>query len=312
MISVVMVNFNAGPLLARNIRHLLRAGSVGPLEIIVVDNGSTDASLAEIEALQTGETSLRILRNGRNLGFAAACNRGARLAAGDHLLFLNPDCAVGPDTIAVTLQALADSPEAGMAGCLILNQDGTEQRGCRRRIPDPKRSLYHLTGLSRLAPERFRGFNDTGAPLPDQPRAVEAISGAFMLMTRQAFEAVGGWDDGYFLHCEDLDLCQRLRDQGYDILFVPAARAVHVKGGSSKGRPIRVEWHKHRGMWRFYRKFQAGRNGILFNALIGTGIAAHFLLKAGRLAPRALRGALTRGEALGGALPPAPEAPRNA
>jgi GT2 family glycosyltransferase len=181
-----------------------------------------------------------------------------------------------------------------MAGCLVLNEDGTEQRGCRRNIPDPKRSLYRFTGLSRWFPEHFADFNAVGTALPDAPTPVEAISGAFMLVRRDAFEAVGGWDEGYFLHCEDLDLCQRFRDHGHDILFVPAARAVHIQGTSSKGRPIRVEWHKHQGMWRFYRKFQAPSNPAAFNALVRLGIATHFLLTAARLAPRALRLTLSR------------------
>jgi GT2 family glycosyltransferase len=105
---------------------------------------------------------------------------------------------------------------------------------------------------------------------------------------------VGGWDEGYFLHCEDLDLCQRFRDAGFDILFVPDALATHVQGTSSRGRPMRVEWHKHRGMWRFYRKFQAPGNPAPFNVVVRLGISAHFVLKALRLAPRSLRLALGR------------------
>lgn len=291
MVSVIIVNFNAGELLARNIHRLTETLLDRPLEVIVVDNASTDDSLAALQPLLGDRVQLQ--SNDRNLGFAAACNQGARLAQGDHLLFLNPDCAVDPDTIAHALQALADHPRAAMAGALILNEDGTEQRGCRRNIPDPRRSLHRLTGLTRLLPSRFPDFNAVGTTLPEAPTPVEAISGAFMLVRRDAFEAVGGWDEGYFLHCEDLDLCQRFRDQGHDILFVPAARAVHIQGTSSKRRPIRVEWHKHQGMWRFYRKFQAPRNPALFNALVRFGIATHFVLKAARLLPRSIRIACT-------------------
>jgi GT2 family glycosyltransferase len=287
MISVVIVNFNAGALLADAVRRELASHLDHPIEVIVIDNDSTDDSLARLEAIGSGR--LRLQRNDRNLGFATACNQGAKLAQGDHLLFLNPDCSVEPDTIAHALQALADHPQAAMAGALILNEDGSEQRGCRRNIPDPRRSLHRLTGLTRLFPKRFPDFNAVGTALPEAPTPVEAISGAFMLVRRDAFEAVGGWDEGYFLHCEDLDLCQRFRDHGYDILFVPAARAIHIQGTSSKGRPIRVEWHKHQGMWRFYRKFQAARNPAIFNGLVRLGIATHFVLKAARLLPRSIR-----------------------
>jgi GT2 family glycosyltransferase len=287
MISVVMVNFNAGALLADNVEAALASRLDGPLEVIVIDNASTDDSLAALRPLLGDRVKLQA--NDRNLGFAVACNQGARLASGSHLLFLNPDCAVAPAAIATALKALDTHPGAGMAGALIRNEDGSEQRGCRRDLPDPKRSIYRLSGLSRRFPDRFPDFNSAGQAMPEGPAPVEAISGAFMLMRREAFDAVGGWDEGYFLHCEDLDLCQRFRDAGHAVLFVPEAQATHLQGTSSRGRPLRVEWHKHRGMWRFYRKFQAPRNPGPFNALVGYGIALHFALKALRLAPRSLR-----------------------
>lgn len=292
MISVVMVNFNAGELLAQNVRQALASHLEGPLEVIVVDNASSDDSLARLRPL-LGER-VRLQANARNVGFAVACNQGARLATGSHLLFLNPDCAVAPEAIARARAALEAHPRAGMAGALIRNEDGSEQRGCRRDLPDPKRAIYRLSGLSRRFPDRFADFNAAGSAVPEGPTPVEAISGAFMLMRREAFDAVGGWDEGYFLHCEDLDLCQRFRDADLAVLFVPEAEATHLQGTSSRGRPMRVEWHKHRGMWRFYRKFQAPRNPGPFNALVRLGIAAHFLLKALRLAPRSLRLALAR------------------
>lgn len=292
MISVVMVNFNAGALLADNVRRALASRLEAPLEVIVVDNASTDDSLAALQPLLGERVKLRA--NDRNLGFAVACNQGARLAVGAHVLFLNPDCAVAPEAIATALAALEAHPGAGMAGALIRNEDGSEQRGCRRDLPDPRRSLYRLSGLSRRFPDRFPDFNAAGSDVPEGPTPVEAISGAFMLVRRDALDAVGGWDEAYFLHCEDLDLCQRFRDAGLAILFVPGALATHVQGASSRGRPMRVEWHKHRGMWRFYRKFQAPRNPGPFNALVRLGIATHFLVKALRLAPRSLRLALEK------------------
>jgi GT2 family glycosyltransferase len=291
MISVVLVNFNAGALLGDNVRQVLASRVDVPLEVIVVDNASRDDSLASLRPL-LGDR-VRLHANDRNLGFAMACNQGAQLASGTHLLFLNPDCAVTPEAIARTLSALAARPRAAMAGAMIRNEDGSEQRGCRRAIPDARRSLYRLTGLSRRFPDRFPDFNAAGHAVPEGPLPVEAISGAFMLVRRDAFEAVGGWDEGYFLHCEDLDLCQRFRAAGFEILFVPDAEATHRQGTSSRGRPLRVEWHKHRGMWRFYRKFQAPCNPAPLNALVRAGIAAHFVLKALCLAPHSLRLAFT-------------------
>lgn len=293
MISVVVVNHNAGPALAGNLRLL--AGSwpaAREAEIIVVDNASDDGSIKEVEeALAAGPgPSLRVLRNRDNRGFAAACNQGAALASGDFLLFLNPDVAVEGRDIITVREALAADPEAGMTGLRLLNRDGSEQRGARRAIPDPRRALWHFSGLSRLFPHRFPDFNAREAPLPTGPVPVEAISGAFMLVRRSAMEAAGGWDEGFFLHCEDLDLCLRFGQAGYRILFVPGASAVHAQGACSRRRPIRVEWYKHRGMWRFYRKHQAPHQAPAMQALVVTGIALHFLLLAARLLSRELTG----------------------
>lgn len=276
-VSVVTVNYNAGPLLAEGVRQLLQAER-DALEIIVVDNASADDSLSQLP----NDARLRVIRNADNRGFAAACNQGAALAQGEYLLFLNPDCHMDVAALDRLQDTLARHPEAGMAGPLILNPDGSEQRGCRRHIPDPGRALAHLSGLARRHPERFPGFNATGHALPDAATPVEAISGACMLLPRPAFDLVGGWDEGYFLHAEDLDLCQRIHDAGLQILFEPKACISHRQGTCSRGRPIWVEWHKHRGMWRFYRKFQAAGRPTLLNGLVLSGIWLHFLARAAK------------------------------
>lgn len=254
-ISIVIVAFNSGPLLADCVRAAL-ASSV-TVEVIVVDNGSVDGSLQALDALRGGESRLVLLRNGRNLGFAAAANRALDIARACWLLFLNPDCLIRPDTLERMLTIVADRQDVGIAGCMIRNPDGSEQAGCRRTEPTPLRSLSRVLHLNRLETGggRLAGFDQTRQPLPTDPVPVDAISGAFMLVRRSALERVGPLDEGYFLHCEDLDWCRRFRDAGYTVLFVPGVEIVHHKGVSSRTRPVRVEWHKHRGMLRYYRKF---------------------------------------------------------
>ncbi|MGH9579201.1 MAG: glycosyltransferase family 2 protein, partial [Terriglobales bacterium] len=147
--------------------------------------------------------------------------------------------------------------DAGMASCLVVNPDGSEQVGCRRMVPTPWRSMVRVLHLHQVIKNhpRIQPFSLTGLPLPRAPEPVEAISGAFMFLRREAFESVGLMDEGYFLHCEDLDWCMRFRQAGWKILFVPHVRIVHWKGLSSKAHPVVVEYHKHRGMVRFYNKF---------------------------------------------------------
>lgn len=253
-VSLVIVNYNAGDLLEDCVSST--ANQVD--EVIVVDNASSDDSLAQLAAAFPGDRRLKIVRNRENLGFAAACNIGAEHSTGNYLFFLNPDCVLTPDSVKHLVRVLDDYPVVGMVGGLLLNPDGTEQPGGRRAIPTPWRSFVRAFGLSRFAdrwPRLFFDFHLHKQPLPTHPIEVEAISGACMLVRRAAMQAVGHWDEGYFLHCEDLDFSMTLRGKGWKIMFVPDARIVHDKGGCSRSRPIFIEWHKHHGMMRFYRKF---------------------------------------------------------
>jgi GT2 family glycosyltransferase len=253
-ISLVIVNYNACDCIVACVSSALKQVD----EVIVVDNASRDNSLALLEAVFSSERKLKIVRNRENLGFAAACNIGAENSTGRFLFFLNPDSVLAPDSVNHLLQVLEDFPDVGMAGGLLLNPDGTEQAGGRRAIPTPWRSFVRAFGLSRFAdrwPRLFFDFHLHKQPLPTHPIEVEAISGACMLIRRAAMRDVGRWDEGYFLHCEDLDFSMTLRGKGWKIMFVPEAKIIHDKGACSRSRPIFVEWHKHRGMMRFYRKF---------------------------------------------------------
>jgi GT2 family glycosyltransferase len=272
-VSVITVNFNTGPALTTCVQSVL-ASTVG-VELILVDNGSTDGSIARLRSAIGEEPRVRIVEIGQNLGFARANNRGLSLAGGSFVLFLNPDCVIEPETIERMRRAMEAEPEAGIGGGLLLNPDGTEQAGGRRRIPTPNLALGRAFGLSRF----FGAEHDfilTGTPLPSGPIDVEAISGAFMFVRRAALAAVGPLDESYFLHCEDLDWCVRFRRAGWRVLFVPDARVVHDKGLSSHGRPVRVLWHLHRGMIRFYRKFFRDAYPAPVMWLVFAGIALRF------------------------------------
>lgn len=279
-VSVVIVTFESGREIGSCLRHLRAVPA--PLEVIVVDNASTDGTRTEIERELEGFARTLFVRNRENLGFAVAVNQGLAGSTGAFVLLLNPDCCVQPDTIINVHRALTDHPEAGMAGCLLLNPDGTEQQGARRYIPTPWRALMRVLKMDRLFPRvrRLSGFVMKEEPLPGGVVPVEAISGAFMLVRRDALADVGVLDEGYFMHCEDLDWCMRFKQKGWRVLFVPGARAVHDRGRSSATRPIRVEWHKHRGMVRFYRKFFRRRYSSLLMGAVVVAVWARFALKA--------------------------------
>jgi GT2 family glycosyltransferase len=276
-VSVIVVNYNAGFELVRCVQSITQAKI--DLEVIVVDNASRDESIHQLYASFQGENKLTVLHNAKNLGFAVACNQGSKVATGDFLLYLNPDCIIEPETLPVLLQYLQNDPRVGMVGGLILNADGSEQRGCRRSVPTPWKSLVNSLGLealSRLNPQIFSDFRLDREPVPDQAVEVDAISGACMLVRRAALIDVGPLDEGYFLHCEDLDWCMRFRQRNWKIMFLPQARLEHSKGGCSSSRPVFVEWSKHKGMVRFSRKFFADQYPLPLLWLIWLGIWLRF------------------------------------
>lgn len=296
MISVVVVNYNAGSLLVECVRSVLPQAS----EVLIVDNASRDSSLKDCALLFADEPRLKLLRSEANLGFAAACNIGYSQASGDYVLFLNPDCRLDDGAVFELLRALQTDSAAGMVGGLLLNADGTEQGGGRRAVPTPWRSFVRAFGLHRFAnrwPKLFYDFHLHKQPLPEEPIEVEAISGACMLVKREAVEDVGPWDEGYFLHCEDLDWCMRFRQKGWKILFVPSARVTHALGACSRSRPVFVEWHKHKGMVRFYGKFFRHQYPGALMWLVTLGVWLRFGLAAAYFTVRRLIAGLglTRG-----------------
>jgi GT2 family glycosyltransferase len=253
-VSVVIVNHNAGALLIDCVREALAQA----VQVIVVDNGSADSSMDVLATQFAAEPRLVMHRTGQNLGFAVGCNVGVGFATQPHLLFLNPDCLLGAGSVQRMVEVLDSDRGVGMVGGLLTNPDGSEQGGGRRAVPTPWRSFVRAFGLTRLNnrwPRLFYDFHLHKQPLPEAPVDVEAISGALMLVDRAAIDDVGLWDEDYFLHCEDLDWCMRFRQRGWRILFVPDAPVVHHHGYCSRSRPFFVEWHKHKGMVRFYRKF---------------------------------------------------------
>ena len=242
-----------------------------PIELWVVDNASDPRPVLDSSA------TLQLIQNEKNLGFAAANNQAIARAKGDFILLLNPDCLVQPDTLERMLHALDRYPEAGMAGCRILNEDGTEQRGCRRMLPTPGSGFARAFNIRRFTRSQAPAIDLNTQELPDKPVFVEAISGAFMLVKREALEDVGLLDEDYFLHCEDLDWCKRFADKGWKILFVPDVEVTHHQGSCSTATPIRVSWHKHVGMAKYYAKFLQHDRSLPFNLMVYAGIYARFV-----------------------------------
>jgi N-acetylglucosaminyl-diphospho-decaprenol L-rhamnosyltransferase len=287
--SVVVVAADSGTELEDCAQWLLASST--PVELIVSDNASSDGSVAALAARWAGDARLRIVHNGKNLGFGAGCNRGAAVASGDALLFLNPDCRLEANTLARLRAHAGADARIGLIGASIIDAAGVPEPASRRRDPLLRRALMTFTGLARFE-SRWPALAGVTVPPRDGAIAleeVEAVSGALMFLPRAAFERVGGFDEGYFLHCEDLDLCRRVRDAGLRVVCANDVPVVHLKGTSSRSRPVFVARHKHRGMWRWFVKFDPVARNPALRALVWCGLWAHFLALTPRYAWFALR-----------------------
>jgi len=281
--SIIIVAADSGVTLRECVARALASNA--PVELILVDNGSRDGMAQALARAYERDGRVRILYNHANLGFGPAVNVGARHAGGDALLVLNPDCMLEPETLSRMLDVQRMHPDAGVIGAVVCDAEGAPDPASRRRDPLLQRSLNEMTGRATRDASRYEGV-DVPGPIPDAVIETENVSGALMLLPRMAFERLGGFDEGYFLHCEDLDLCRRARDAGYKVLLAGNVHVRHVKGGSSAHRPVFVSYHKHRGMWRWFRKFDPDARRPLTRVLVACGIAAHFLATVPLLALR--------------------------
>ncbi|MEM7194770.1 MAG: glycosyltransferase [Pseudomonadota bacterium] len=270
-IGVVIVNYNSGRYLKRCLVSLLKS-EVG-LRIVVVDNSSDDDSLKGVHSGQLRHHRLELVKNEDNLGFSTAVNVGARNVESDYIMLLNPDAMINAKTLSGLRDELEARPSAGIAGPIVFNADGTEQRGCRRNDPTLVRSVVTTLGLER----RFEGVNRNHELLPPHTESVDAVSGSAMMIRRDVFDELNGMDESYFLHCEDLDICRRSRDIGYDVLFCPAYSVFHQQGASGNVSSLTVESYKHEGMLTYYENHQASRDNLplqwLNKALVRASLA---------------------------------------
>ncbi len=285
-LEVVIVSHGAEALLRRCLESLRAHPSrTATMRVTVVDSGSGDGTPDMVER---EFPEVRLERRG-NIGFSAANNLVLRESRADAVLLLNPDTEVYEGTLDTCLARLAADTEIGMVGAKLVREDGELDHAAKRSFPTPLAALAHFTGIGRgegagASLSQYRathlGEDDAGE--------VDAVNGAFMLCRAEAVAQVGLLDEGYWLYMEDLDWCHRVWDAGWKVFYEPAAVALHVKGGSSaKRRAPKQEIAFHRGMGRFYRRFDAPTSNPLLNLAVYAGIGAKLAVS---LAITVLRG----------------------
>ena len=239
--SVIMVSFHTGAVLPVAVTSVL--SQEGLAELVLVDNGNPPDMLARLQQMALSDARLKIISGQGNIGFAAGCNLGAKQAVGDYLLLLNPDCLLPPNALLVLMREMNALPNTMLAGVHIVNPDGSEQRSARRVLLTPKTALRHAFGMGKKPSAMLAETHD-----------VSAISGACMCIRKSDFEALGGLDEGYFLHVEDMDLCMRVSRAGKRIVCVPAVKIAHLLSTSGNTRGEFIERHKAKGFIRYFEK----------------------------------------------------------
>ena len=231
-LSIIIINYNVKEFLLNLLDSIRKAVKNISTEIIIVDNASDDGS---VEILREKFPNIKLIANKKNVGFGSANNQAMESAKGEYFLFINPDAIVREDTLLKMLEFFDKTPQAGIAGCKVLNPDGSLQLACRRSFPGPWTSFTKVMGLSKLFPKSrlFARYNLTYLN-ENQTYEVDAVSGAFMMMKKEVYEKIGGFDQQFFMYGEDLDLCYRAQKSGYKVFYVHNTEIIHYKGESTK------------------------------------------------------------------------------
>jgi len=246
-------------MLGECVRSLMAAGGKPMPEIVVVDNGSSDGSVAQLTAELPQVT---VVSAGRNLGYAGAANLGIAATAAQFVGVCNPDLRVMPGTPEAMLRRLDAEPDLGAVGPAVRDPDGARYPSARR-VPSVTDAVGHgVLGLVDPDNRFSRRYRELDAD-PTRPRDVDWVSGAAIWLRRAALDDVGGWDDGYFMYVEDVDLCWRLRSAGWRVAYEPSGEVVHVQGASTARHPYRMIAAHHRSLLRFAAKRWRGWRRLL-------------------------------------------------
>jgi GT2 family glycosyltransferase len=278
-LSAIVVTYRTGPILIECLNALAASGECD--EVIVVDNGSTPAEEAQLDALVASKSAIRLFRGHGNVGFSAACNLGARHAVGDRLLFVNPDVVLAQGAATRMASALDRIARPAIVGGDLRDPQGQPDRGSRRDRVTPWRAFVSFSGLSRLGRwvSACRDLHRHQDPVPSETSAVGAVSGALMMLRRSDFAFVGGFDEEYFLHVEDVDLCRRIEEAGGIVVFEPGALATHARSTSD----VSAAWiaaHKARSFSRYFKKFARSRADRMLAHAMGGALGMLLPLRA--------------------------------
>jgi N-acetylglucosaminyl-diphospho-decaprenol L-rhamnosyltransferase len=277
-VSVVLVTYESAEDLAACVATLPAAAGPHELEVVAVDNASRDASAEIARGL-----GIKVLENPTNLGLSRAIDRGVAATAAPWLLLVNPDTRLAAGSLARLLATAAADPTIGCVGPHLRNSDGTEYPTGRRFPSILVGALHAALGTVWQGNPATRHYHMRDVDR-SRPVQVDWVSGACMLLRRDAYEAAGRFDAGYFMYFEEMDFCLRLRRAGWRVVYDPGAEVTHILGGSTRSAPYRKVWNHHRSALRFYCRRYARDPRLLLAPLVALFLAARGLASLARTA----------------------------
>lgn len=277
ILSVVIVSYNVAGFLDHCLDSVIRAGNGLSLEVIVVDNSSTDNT---VEMVREKYPRVTLIENAQNVGYSRANNQGIELGRGRYILLLNPDTIVPHNAFSESIRFLDDTKDAGLMSLKLVNADGSFQAACRRGFPTPLTSFYRMTGLARLFPksERFGRYNLTFLD-ENKTSEVDAVCGAYMMGRADILKKIRGFDEEFFMFGEDIDICYRIQQAGGRVFYHPAADVIHFKGESSRKNRMESKLHFYNSMFIFSKKHFARHMTFFPRGLLFLGILLNALVK---------------------------------
>tara|TARA_A100001011_G_C14315847_1_gene847939 strand:- start:2316 stop:4367 length:2052 start_codon:yes stop_codon:yes gene_type:complete len=272
-VSIVIVSYNVKDFITQCIRSIYKSNlNKNDYEIIVIDNDSHDDTVLTIEE---EFQEVIIIKNDNNEGFSKAVNKGVDASKGKNICIINPDVIIKNDTLSNLLTKIECNEKIGAIGPRVINTDGTIQHSCKRSFPTPVNSLFRLFKLDKLFPKNkiFGNYNLTYLNI-DKEHEVDVLSGAFMLIPRKIFNLVDGFDERFFMFGEDIDLCHKIKDQGYKIIYSPITEIIHYKGESVKNAPydminvfysaMDIYYHKYSTKYKYWKLISALVKVVLY------------------------------------------------
>lgn len=275
VLSVIIVNYQTGELLLNCIKSIYENNTIPTLQIIIVDNNSSDESISLVRKHFNG---IKFILNDQNLGFAKANNQGLQVAQGEFILLLNPDTLILPQTLERSVEFLKNTSDAGVVGCKILNPDGSLQPSCKS-FPGLWNHLFESTFLYKLFPKNrlFGKFYMTNFDYAEV-KEVDMVIGAFLMTRKKYLEEICGLDERFFIYSEETDLCYRIRKTGRQVYFIPQAQIIHWSGKSTSQDPIEMFQQDHKSRYLFMKKHYKLTTVIFSELIIFVGVGLRMII----------------------------------